>query len=255
VSQDVDVQLKVWKDLAISKQILMGAATDALGLDAECSTAELKTALSEAIKRAREADISIQETRTHAEQQVSEFQQRTETAELARKEAEALVATAEEARAQAERQLAIGKVDNAEAVKKARAEVTDKQNKLKAISKALADTPENVVRKLKTLKKQKLDEARLRTQAETRIQKMRKEKSTVDAELEAQKSTLESVGKLLEQVKAMRETCLAAEETIKGLSDKKKDQLIMPEFDEAAFEALEQELTEKEPGKKESSKK
>ena len=246
MSQDVDVQLKVWKDLAISKQILMGAATDALGLDAECSTAELKTALSEAIKRAREADISIQETRTHAEQQVSEFQQRAETADLARKEAEALVATAEEARAQAERQLAIGKADNAEALKKARAEVTDKQNKLKAISKALADTPENVVRKLKTLKKQKLDEARLRTQAETRIQKMRKEKSTLEAEVEAQKSTLESVTKLLEQVKAMRETCIEAQATIKGLSDKKKDQLVIPEFDEAAFEALEKALTEEE---------
>ena len=88
MSQDVDVQLKVWKDLAISKQILMGAATDALGLNSECTTAELKTALSEAIKRAREADITIQETRSHAEQQVSEFGQRTETAELARKEAE-----------------------------------------------------------------------------------------------------------------------------------------------------------------------
>jgi myosin heavy subunit len=246
VSQDVDVQLKVWKDLAISKQILMGAATDALGLDAECSTAELKTALSEAIKRAREADINIQETRTHAEQQVSDFQQRAETADLARKEAEALVATAEEARAQAERQLAIGKADNAEALKKARAEVTDKQNKLKAISKALADTPENVVRKLKTLKKQKLDEARLRTDAETRIQKMRKEKSALEAEVEAQKSTLESVAKLLEQVKAMRETCIEAEATIKGLSDKKEDQLVIPEFDEVAFEALEKALTEEE---------
>ena len=36
MTQDVDIQLQVWKDLAISKQVLMGAATDALGLDAEC---------------------------------------------------------------------------------------------------------------------------------------------------------------------------------------------------------------------------
>ena len=245
MSQDVDVQLKVWKDLAISKQILMGAATDALGLNAECTTAELKTALNEAIKRAREADITIQETRSHAEQQVGEFGQRTETAELARAEAEAQVATALDARLQAERQLSAGKADNAEALKKARAEVTDKQNKLKAISKALADTPENVVRKLKTLKKQKMDEAKLRTQAESRLQKMRKEKSKLEAEVETQKSTLASVGKLLEQVKAMRETCIEAQATIKGLSDKKKDQLKLPKFDEAAFEALETLLEEK----------
>ena len=245
MSQDVDVQLKVWKDLAISKQILMGAATDALGLNAECTTTELKTALNEAIKRAREADITIQETRSHAEQQVGEFGQRTETAELARAEAEAQVATALDARLQAERQLSAGKADNAEALKKARAEVTDKQNKLKAISKALADTPENVVRKLKTLKKQKMDEAKLRTQAESRLQKMRKEKSKLEAEVETQKSTLASVGKLLEQVKAMRETCIEAQATIKGLSDKKKDQLKLPKFDEAAFEALETLLDEK----------
>jgi len=245
VSQDVDVQLKVWKDLAISKQILMGAATDALGLDAECSTDELKKALNEAIKRARDADINIQETRSQADQQVSEFRERAESAERARAEAEEKVAAADEARAQAERQLAIGKADNAEALKKARAEVTEKQKELKAISKALADTPENVVRKLKTLKKQKMDEAKLRNQTETQLQKTRKEKSALEAKLEAQKATLKDVAKLIDQVKAMRETCIQAEATIKSLSDKKKDQLVMPEFDETAFEALQETLAEK----------
>jgi myosin heavy subunit len=245
VSQDVDVQLKVWKDLAISKQILMGAAADALGLDAECTTAELKTALNEAIKRAREADITIQETRSHAEQQVGEFSERAEAAERARAEAEEQVATALEARLQAERQLSIGKADNVEALKKARAEVTEKQKELKAISKALADTPENVVRKLKTLKKQKMDEAKLRTQAETRLQKMRKEKSTLEAEVASQKSTLASVAKLLDQVKAMRETCVEAEARIKSLSDNKKDHIKLPAFDETAFAELETLLGEK----------
>ena len=245
MSQDVDVQLKVWKDLAISKQILMGAATDALGLDAECSTDDLKKALSEAIKRARDADITIQETRSQADQQISEFRERAGTAERARQEAEEQVTAAVEARAQADRQLAVGKADNAESLKKARAEVAEKQRELKAISKALADTPENVVRKLKTLKKQKLDEAKLRTQVETRLQKMRKEKSGLEVELESQKATLKDVAKLIDQVKAMRETCVEAEATIKSLSDKKKDHLKMPEFDEVAFEALQETLAEK----------
>ena len=48
---DSDIQLQVWKDLAISKQILMGAATDALGLNAECTTSELKEALQKATSR------------------------------------------------------------------------------------------------------------------------------------------------------------------------------------------------------------
>ena len=245
MSQDVDVQLKVWKDLAISKQILMGAATDALGLDAECSTEELKSALNEAIKRAQDADINIQETRSQAEQQIKEYRERAENAERARAEAEEQSAAALEAQAQAERQLAIGKADNAEALKKARAEVAEKQKELKSISKALADTPENVVRKLKTLKKQKMDEAKLRNQAESRLQKERKKQSSLEAELEANKAKLAEAAKMLGQLKTMHDTCVQAEATIKGLSDKKKDQLKVPEFDEAALEALQKSLAEK----------
>ena len=245
MSQDVEVQLKVWKDLAISKQILMGAATDALGLNAECSTEELKAALDEAIKRARDADINIQETRTQAEQQVSEYRERAETAERARAETEERIEAALAAREQAERQLAAGKSDNAEALKKARAEVTDKQNKLKAISKALADTPENVVRKLKTLKKQKMDEAKLRGQAETRVQQLRKDKNKLEAEVEVQKATLDSVTGMLEQIRALHETCIEADKTIKRLSDDKADQLTLPDFDEKAFAELEKALEKK----------
>ena len=245
MSQDVDIQLQVWKDLAISKQILMGAAADALGLNAECSTTELKVALDQAIQRARDADIKIQEIRSQAEQQVNEYRQRTESAEQSRSEAEDKVEAVVKAREQAERQLATGKADNAEALKKARAEVTDKQNKLKAISKSLADTPENVVRKLKTLKKQKMDEAKLRGQAESRLQSMRKEKSQLEADLEAKKSTLQNAATLLEQTRALHQACLDAEATIKKLSDKKGDQLKVPDLDQAALEELEKVLAEK----------
>jgi chromosome segregation ATPase len=245
VSQDVEVQLQVWKDLAISKQILMGAATDALGLNAECTTEELKTALNEAIQRAKDADINIQETRSHAEQQIAEFRNQAEAADKARTEAEETVAAAIKAREQAEHQLATGKADNAEALKKARAEVADKQNKLKAISKALADTPENVVRKLKTLKKQKMDEAKLRGQAESRLQSMRKEKAKLESELEANKSVLETAAKLAQQLREMHETCVKAEARIAGLSDNEKDQITVPELDQAALESLEQALGEK----------
>lgn len=245
MSQDVEVQLKVWKDLAISKQILMGAATDALGLDAECSTDELKQALDEAIQRARDADINIQETRSQAEQQIAGYREAAEAAEQERAEAEEKVVAALAAREQAERQLAAGKADNAEALKKARAEVADKQRELKSISKALADTPENVVRKLKTLKKQKMDEARLRGQAESKLQATRKDKARLEAELESKQQLLEFAGKLVEQVRALQQACKQADATIRQLSDKKKDQLQIPAIDEAALEALEAGLGQK----------
>lgn len=245
MSQDVDVQLKVWKDLAISKQILMGAATDALGLDAECSTEELKQALQKAIQRARDADINIQQTRSQAEQQVDAYKKAAVAAEQARAEAQAEVAAAVKAREQAEHQLSSGKADNAEALKKARAEVSEKQKELKSISRALADTPENVVRKLKTLKKQKMDEARLRTQAETKLQAARKDNSRLEAELEAQKKVLTSASKLVAQVRSLHEACLQADHRIKKLSDKKKDQIKVPALDQAALETLEAALGDK----------
>jgi chromosome segregation ATPase len=245
VTQDVDIQLKVWKDLAISKQILMGAATDALGLDAECSTEELKQALDEAIQRARDADITIQQTRSQAEQQIAEYRQKMEAAEAARKQAEEQAATAVKTRAQAEHQLAQGKEDNVAALKKARAEVTDKQNQLKAISKKLADTPENVVRKLKTLKKQKLDESKARAQVESKLQKERKQNVKLESEVESKRALLKSAAGLVGQVRKLHQACVEAAETIAGLSDKKKDQLKVPEVDLEALEHLEKALSGK----------
>ena len=53
-ASDTDVQLKVWKDLAISKQMLMNAAITALKLDKDCSQEELKQALETTISRAAE---------------------------------------------------------------------------------------------------------------------------------------------------------------------------------------------------------
>ncbi len=238
MSHDVDVQLQVWKDLAISKQILMGAATDALGLNAECSTDELKTALNLAIQRARDADVNIQQTRSHADQQIAEFKHQAESADRARVEAEAKVAEALKAREQAEHQLSKGKADNAETLKKARADVADKKNKLKAISKALADTPENVVRKLKTLKKQKMDEAKLRSQAESRLQSTRKEKSKLEIEIETQKSLLDKAAGLVEQARAMHKACEQADTVIGKLSDDENDRITVPELDEDVLDSL-----------------
>ena len=222
---DVEIQLKVWKDLAISKQVLMGAATDALGLDAECGTDELRDALNTAITRAKEADSDI-----------AEMRQKMEASDKARSEAEIQVAEAVQARENAERQLAAGKAENAEALKKARNEVNDKQNQLKAISKALADSPENVVKKLKTLKKQKLDEARLKTAAEAKVQKLRKEKSLLESDLENQKSLVEDAKKLAEQLKEIHAGFSAQFEALKESSEDVASLTAVPELDEELIE-------------------
>lgn len=245
MSQDIDIQLQVWKDLAISKQVLMSAATDALGLNAECSSTELKEALSKAITRVNEADANIIATREKAEKDVTEMQALVASSNQAREEADEKAAVADKAREAAERLLAIGREKNEETVKKAKAEVADKQNKLKAISKALADTPENVVKKLKNLKKQKLDESKLRMQFEAKLKTTRKEKTALETELEEKKSLLEKGETLATQVEELHTLCKDQNKKIKSLSEDKDDVFKIPKLDKDLVAVFKPEESEK----------
>ncbi len=242
---DNDIQLQVWKDLAISKQILMGAAADALGLDAECSTDELKAAMNKAILQAKNADITIIETREQTEKEISRMEAQVASSEQAMNDALELVAGTESARKAAESKLLTGRAENAEALKKVRAEVTDKQNKLKAISKALADTPENIIKKLKTLKKQKLDEAKLRTQTESKLQSIRKAKTKLEGELENSKALVAQSAPLISQLKELHAIAKKQRKKLKSLSDDKKDLVEIPKLDEELFETIEKAISDK----------
>jgi chromosome segregation ATPase len=237
VIADTDLQLKVWKDLALSKQLLMGAAIEAMGLDAECSSDELKTALDSAIQRSKEADERVQQIEQKAAKEIAEMKALVETSDKARAEAEAKVAIADKARETAERSLAITRSESSEFVKKAKAEVVEKQNKLKAISKALADSPENVVKKLKNLKKQKLDETKMRTQAETKVKQLSKEKATLEAELETQKALVEKAAELVSQIRSLHEVCIEQGKKIDALGDD-ADKIEIPALDEDLLSAF-----------------
>ena len=230
---DTDLQLKVWKDLALSKQLLMGAATEALGLDAECSSDELKTALDSAIQRSKEADERVSQIEQKAQKEIAEMKALVESSDKARIAAEEKVAIADKAREAAERSLAITRTESADIVKKAKADVVDKQNKLKAISKALADSPENVVKKLKNLKKQKMDESKLRTQAETKVKQLTKEKSTLEADLESQKALVEKAATLVEQIRQLHAVCVELEGKLDG-----DDKPEIPALDEELLSAF-----------------
>ena len=241
---DNDIQLQVWKDLAISKQILMGAAADALGLDAECSTDELKAAMNKAILQAKNADITIIETREQTEKEISRMEAQVASSEQALNDALELVAGAESARKAAESKLLTGRAENAEALKKVRAEVTDKQNKLKAISKALADTPENIIKKLKTLKKQKLDEAKLRTQTESKLQSIRKAKTKLEGELENSKALVAQSAPLISQLKELHAIANKQRKKLKSLGDDKKNLVEIPKLDEELLETIEKAISD-----------
>ncbi len=63
---DAKQQLSVWKELAISKQILIKAVTDALKLDPNCSPQEFKAELHATIKRTSEAELEVRKVQEQA---------------------------------------------------------------------------------------------------------------------------------------------------------------------------------------------
>ena len=228
-STDTEQQLRIWKDLAISKQMLMNEAASALKLREDCSADELRAALDAAVKRSREADENIAEARAGADEKIQEMQRDVRNVEKAKNEALAERDKALEEKQSAEQQLVNGRKDNAEALKKAKRSVEDKQRELKAINTALADTPDNILKKLKTLKKQKLDESNAKKLAEDANRKLKKENKEKDEEPESLKGLSENSAKLVEAYRELKRWAKDNASDADGMPD--LDESILSEID------------------------
>ncbi|MFK7993582.1 MAG: hypothetical protein AB8B87_05560 [Granulosicoccus sp.] len=201
---DSEQQLRIWKDLAISKQMLMNEAASALKLKDDFTAEDLRAALDIAIKRAKDADADMAEARNRASEEIGNMQAEVKKIIKSRTEAESQRDSATTQKEAAEQALATGRKDNAEALKKAKRLVEEKQKELKAINTALADTPENIVKKLKTLKKQKLDEANARKTAEDSNRKLKKENKQQKEELDILSELKEQAATLLASYRELR---------------------------------------------------
>jgi len=240
-------QLQIWKDLAISKQMIMNEAAAQLKLKAEWTQEELKEALDTAIKRSKNADIDMQRTRYEADKAISDMQETLSQAEKARAAAEAERDEANKIKQQAESQLTNGRKENADAIKKAKQQLTDKDKELKAINSALADTPENVLKKLKTLKKQKHEESQARTRSDDANRKLKKEVKTLQESLGEQEE-LNSKGRtLVERYRELREFC---ETQQTALTEASLEALDLPAIDFTLLDAFEEETDVAESVKK-----
>ena len=231
-----ELQLKVWKELAISKQMLMRTATDALKLDAECTQDDLKKALEAVIKKNKEADVSVSSAQDQAKQAIMAMERKV----TASAQAQALSdATATELRGtldNATKQMAIERTAIAQEVQKLKDRLAEKEKALGAINTALADTPENVIKKMKSLRKEKQDESDERKKLEATFNTLRKEKQTQDKQLaDLQANT----GKLVTQYKDLHEVTAKLHEQIKPLVDA-KDLPALPALDEKLLESIEE---------------
>lgn len=243
----LELQLKVWKELAISKQILMRSATDALKLDANCSQEELKVALDAVIKKIAEADTSVGIARQEAKQAIAEMEKKLQLAEKARTASEAASVEVRTSHGNATHQIEIERANFTKELQQMKLVVAEKEKTVKAINAALADTPENVVKKLKALRKEKQDEADGRRQAEATMGTLRKEKQQTEEQLT---KANEKNAKLVTAYTETHALASKLHEQLKPLLTDEKDLVALPELDKSLTEDAKDEPTKGKNGKK-----
>lgn len=136
---DLELQLTVWKEMAITKQHLMLTATNALKLDEDCSQEELKVALEAAIKRSIEADADISRAEEQAQAAIATMEKKLAESQNALELAEAAKAEAEAAQQKIQKQADDDRDSGAKDMKNLKASVAEKERALKAINTALSD--------------------------------------------------------------------------------------------------------------------
>ena len=83
LNEEHELQLKVWQELAVSKQMLMRTAATALNLDPDCSQAELQQALERDRKRIAEAEANVTAARDQARQTIADMERKMIASERA----------------------------------------------------------------------------------------------------------------------------------------------------------------------------
>jgi chromosome segregation ATPase len=227
------LQLKVWKDLAISKQMLMRTASDALKLDPKCTQDELAEALEATFKKLAQSDLDLKNAREQAKTTIAEMDKKLLTLAKAQAAAEASVVELTTTQEKLNQQIATERTLATKDMQSLKERLAEKERALKAINTALADTPENVLKKMKVLKKEKQDEANARRDVEAALSTERKEKQQQDQKLAA---AVENGGKLVTQHKELHAVALKLQEQLKPLLTDEKELPAVAELDEKLLE-------------------
>jgi chromosome segregation ATPase len=245
---ELELQLKVWKELAISKQMLMRAATDALKLDPNCTQDELKKALEDVLKKLAKADSDVAAAREQARTAVAAAEQKAAASEKALAQAQATIAELKQAQENALRQLATDRQAAAKEAQKLKDRIAEQEKALKAINTALSDTPENVIKKMNALRKQKQEETETRRQIELSFNKLNVEKRQQDQKLA---ELTRASAQLASQHRSLHEVASKLHEQLKPLV-KEAELPQLPMLDTKLLEQIEQSNGE---GKSESKAK
>ncbi|WP_157071786.1 hypothetical protein [Steroidobacter denitrificans] len=234
---ELELQLKVWKELAISKQVLMRTATDALKLDPNCTQEQLKEALESVIQKIAKSETHVAQVQAEAKNTVAAIEKKLTASEKAQA---AAAATIEQLRAAQEgmgRDIVAERTGTTREIQKLKERIAEQEKAMKAINTALSDTPENVLRKMNTLKKQKQEEAEARRAVESALNTMRADKRKQEQHTT---EVLKDSAKLLQGYRDLHAACTTIHEQLKPLVADAKDLPALPEFDTKLVEGIEQ---------------
>ena len=232
-----DLQLKVWKDLAISKQILIRAATDALKLDPECTQEQLKDALEAALKKVAKADTELVNAKQEATTAIAALEKTLAESEQGQAIAQEAATAAKSAYDDAVRQMANQRAAAATDLQKVKERLAEREMSLKAINTALADTPTNVLKKMNSLKKQKQEAANARRQVESALNTLRTEKRKQDQKLAGM---LRNDATLVSRYRDLHALSLKLHERLQPLVEDATSLPEIPDLDSSLLEAIEQ---------------
>ncbi len=233
------LDLDVWKEIAIAKQILIKTATDALGLDPECSDEELKSALEKGIKEITDAETKVRIAKQENQTIVNAVNEKLASTEQSRSELETANAELLNEKSALEELLETTRRTSTDKLNKANSQLEEKVKALKAINVSLADTPENVVKKIKSLNKKKLDETNAKKRAEDEVRALKKEKRELQKKLDDNKLLLESSANLVDQYRELRTFSDEQYTKLKELNVSEGDLKPLPVIDDELLKRLE----------------
>ena len=134
-------------------------------------------------------------------------------------------------------QIANQRAAAARELQKVKDRLAERDKALKAINTALADTPENLLKKMNTLKKQKQEEADARRQVESALNTLRTEKREQD---QRSADVLRNGATLVSRYRDLRALSLQLHEQLQPLVEDAKSLPQIPELDTDLLEAIEQ---------------
>jgi uncharacterized protein involved in exopolysaccharide biosynthesis len=245
---ELELQLKVWKELAISKQMLMRAATDALKLDPNCSQEELKAALESVLKKIAKGETEAADARAQAKVTITAMENKVASSERSLATAQATVTQLQAAQENSSKQMATERAAAAKELQKFKDRIAELEKQLKAINTALSDTPDNVIKKMNVLKKQKQEEADLRREIESSLNTLRTEKKQQDQKAAAGE-------KLGTQYRELHEITVKLHERAKTALPEAQDLPAVPELAAKLLEDLGLKVESEESAKSENGSK